>query len=169
MVSLNKRQAKKIFNQMMTNLCPNKSYWVDDIEPYGSSVHSFWRLIVRVSNDMGIPLNDFLHMCGEGSLTDKQIHSFIKACHLELSFEHISFSKQEDISSLLEQTRNKLFLYADNEGITGTTLEKDINTIVDRYNYMKLGEYYFYRVAFDTINDDFNKNVFMKKSSDCYL
>lgn len=164
MVKKTEKQTKLLYKKIVTNLCPEKSYWYEGCQ---SHEESFWELITYVADRMDFEqVYDFLQTCKKGNFTDEQIDIFYEACdeagECGVLFSNLSISKQDLLPELLRQTREKFFSDAedsdDENKKTKDELSKQIDELLKRYNYMKLGEYYFFRAAFDDPYYDFEAN-----------
>lgn len=142
-----------INKQIIKNMCPPKSYWWEGL---ATDDESFLELLDFVAYEFE-NIDDLFQKCEDGTLSNQHINQFKDACERSgecgVEFSFISISKEDMLASLLEQTRKELVLYMSkrDDMKNNDEIEKQIKVLLESYNYMKIGKYYFYRLAVDDV------------------
>lgn len=150
---------------LWTDLCPATAYWFYGLDNFASSVE----MATNLAEYMGdLELEDFLHLCATGTmdmpLLNETMTRIITGCGSILFHDFVISKDDNRLPEYIAHTRQQLYEYAhtlDLHGkpymkMSGEKLDRQIDSLLKRYVYFKLGQYYFYFVAFDDPQYDFD-------------
>lgn len=156
---------KMLMKPMWDDLCPKMAYWFYGLDNFESS----FEMAQELSERLDVEFETFLKMCNEGTLNQNQMDEHMEGLITGdgvIIFYDFSVSKNDILPDLINRTRQKLYEFAvelDYDGIpmlslTGAELDKQVESLLRCYTYIKLGQYYFYLITFDDPKFDVDKH-----------
>lgn len=145
------------------DLCPETVYWFYGMDNFRSSA----LMVDAISGYMDVELEDFVQMCKDGTLDLQKAHEAFEGAitgdGVILCYDFV-ISKENQLQVFLSNTKEKFYEYSstpDMDGnpsmsLTGVQLDKQIESLLTRYIYFQLGQYYFYCLAFDDPAGDYD-------------
>ena len=153
-----------LVHPLWQDLCPKTVYWFYGMDNFRSSA----QMVKEISGYMDIELEDFLQMCKDGTLdvqkASEALEGAITGDGVILCYDCV-ISKENQLQDFLLNTKDKLYEFASTEdmdgntcmSLTGVALDRQIESLLNCYIYFKVGQYYFYCVAFDDPEYDYEQ------------